>query len=176
MRWRATPLMPNLAEFESEDETEHDRNGWTPLNYFEQYIDRDLIKAIADCINAVSMSRSGDLLKTSVDDVYLFWCLYSDVLCTIPKNEDVLSKSLRFTYITDRFTRDRFFKLRQSLKVLIDDDVPEDLRKSDKFWKVRPFLDRILQGCRSQTRHECVSIDEQMVPFTGACHVGSICQ
>lgn len=53
--------------------------------------------------------------------------------------------------------------------MLIDDDVPEDLRKSDKLWKVRPFLDRILQGCRSQTRSECVSIDEQMIPFTGAC-------
>ncbi|XP_049453042.1 piggyBac transposable element-derived protein 3 [Epinephelus fuscoguttatus] len=79
------------------------------------------------------------------------------------------SKALRFTAITDRFTRDRFFRLRRSLKVLIDDDVPEDLRESDKFWKVRPFLDRILQGCRSQTRPECVSIDEQMIPFTGAC-------
>jgi len=84
----------------------------------------------------------------------LFWCLYFDVLV----------QALRFTAITDRF-----FKLRQSLKVLIDDDVPEDLRKSEKFWKVRPFLD---QGCRSQTRPECVSIDEQMIPFT----VGNICQ
>jgi len=45
MRWRVTPLMPNLAEFEQEDETEHDRNDWTPLNYFEQYIDQDLIKS-----------------------------------------------------------------------------------------------------------------------------------
>ncbi|XP_034550067.1 piggyBac transposable element-derived protein 3-like isoform X2 [Notolabrus celidotus] len=79
------------------------------------------------------------------------------------------SKALRFPAITDRFTRDRFFRLRGSLKVLIDDDVPQDLRKSDKFWKVRPFLDRILQGCKSQTRPECVCIDEQMIPFTGAC-------
>ncbi|KAK1903701.1 PiggyBac transposable element-derived protein 3 [Dissostichus eleginoides] len=46
------------------------------------------------------------------------------------------SKALRITAITDRFTRDRFFRLRGSIKVLIDDDVPEDLRKRDKFWKV----------------------------------------
>ncbi|KAK1906732.1 PiggyBac transposable element-derived protein 3 [Dissostichus eleginoides] len=74
------------------------------------------------------------------------------------------SKALRITAITDRF-----FRLRGSIKVLIDDDVPEDLRKRDKFWKVRPFLDRILQGCKSQNRPECASIDEQMIPFTGAC-------
>ncbi|KAI4803697.1 hypothetical protein KUCAC02_025352 [Chaenocephalus aceratus] len=36
LRWRATPLTPDLAQFEHEDETELDRNGWTPLNYFEQ--------------------------------------------------------------------------------------------------------------------------------------------
>lgn len=79
------------------------------------------------------------------------------------------SKTLRFTAITERFTCDRFFRLRQSLKVLIDDDVPEDLKECDKFWKVRPFLNRILKGCKSKARPECVSIDEQMIPFTGAC-------
>ncbi|KAI4801215.1 hypothetical protein KUCAC02_000139 [Chaenocephalus aceratus] len=79
------------------------------------------------------------------------------------------SKALRITAITDRFTCDRFFRLRGSIKVIIDDDVPEDLRKRDTFWKVRPFLDRILQGCTSQNRPECASIDEQMIPFTGAC-------
>ncbi|XP_056885686.1 uncharacterized protein LOC130524010 [Takifugu flavidus] len=170
MRWRAAPFMPNLVEFTNEDETEHDRNSWTPLNYVEQYIDHDLIKNIADCTNAVSLSRSGDLLRTSVDEVYHFFgaCILMSCL-PYPKIRMYWSRSLSVTPITERFTRDRFFRLRQSLKVLIDDDVPEDLRKRDKFWKVRPFLDRILQGCRSQTRPECVSIDEQMIPFTGAC-------
>ncbi|XP_056880797.1 uncharacterized protein LOC130521186 isoform X2 [Takifugu flavidus] len=74
MRWRAAPFMPNLMDFTNEDETEHDRNGWTPLNYVEQYIDHNLIKKnIADCTNAVSLSRSGDLLRTSIDEVYHFF-------------------------------------------------------------------------------------------------------
>ncbi|KAE8299065.1 hypothetical protein D5F01_LYC01451 [Larimichthys crocea] len=64
--------------------------------------------------------------------------------------------------------RDRFFNLRSHLKVVIDDHVPED-RKSDKFWKVRPFMNRVLKGCHTQVRPESVSIDEQMIPFTGAC-------
>lgn len=161
MRWRATPLTPNLVECEHEDETEHNRNGWT---------DKDLMKMISDCSNAMSLSRSGDLLNTSVDEVYHFFGACILMSCVrLPKMRMHWSKALGCTTITDRFTRDKFFKLRQSLKVVIDDDVPEDLRKTDKFWKVRPFLDRILQGCRSQTRPECVSIDEQMIPFTGAC-------
>uniref|UniRef100_A0A674PFF5 PiggyBac transposable element-derived protein 3-like n=2 Tax=Takifugu rubripes TaxID=31033 RepID=A0A674PFF5_TAKRU len=170
MRWRAAPFMPNLMDFTNEDETEHDRNGWTPLNYVEQYIDHNLIKNIADCTNAVSLSRSGDLLRTSIDEVYHFFgaCILMSCL-PYPKIRMYWSRSISVTPITERFTRDRFFRLRQSLKVLIDDGVPEDLRKRDKFWKVRPFVDRILQGCRSQARPESVSIDEQMIPFTGAC-------
>lgn len=53
--------------------------------------------------------------------------------------------------------------------MVIDDDVPEEKRKIDKFWKVRPFMNRILTGCHLQAHPECVSIDEQMIPFTGAC-------
>ncbi|KAM3858926.1 piggyBac transposable element-derived protein 3-like [Diretmus argenteus] len=66
-------------------------------------------------------------------------------------------------------TRDRFFKLRQNLKVVFDNDISEEERKADAFWKVRPFMVRILNGCLCQDRPESVSIDEQMIPFTGAC-------
>ncbi|XP_056148617.1 uncharacterized protein LOC130123472 [Lampris incognitus] len=113
MRWRATPLTPNLAEFEHEDETEQDRNGWTPLNYFEQYIDKDLMKIISDCSNAMSLSRSGGLLNTSVDEVYHFFGACILMSCVqYPKIRMYWSNALRFTAITDRFTRDRFFRLR----------------------------------------------------------------
>ena len=39
LRWKATPLTPNLAEYQHQDETDLDRHGWTPLDYFEQYIE-----------------------------------------------------------------------------------------------------------------------------------------
>lgn len=52
---------------------------------------------------------------------------------------------------------------------MLIDNVPEDLRECNKFWKVRPFLKRILKGFKSQARPECVSVDEQMIPLTGAC-------
>lgn len=51
VHWKAAPLTPNLAQFEPEEETEQDREGWTPLDYLNQYIDQDLIKLIVYCSN-----------------------------------------------------------------------------------------------------------------------------
>uniref|UniRef100_A0A3B1IV02 PiggyBac transposable element-derived protein domain-containing protein n=1 Tax=Astyanax mexicanus TaxID=7994 RepID=A0A3B1IV02_ASTMX len=170
MRWRASPLTPNQAQFEHEEETVQNRENWTPLDYIEQYIDKDLMKMIADCSNATSLSRSGAPLNTSTDEIYHFFGACILMSCVpYPAIRMYWSKTTKLPAITEKFTRDRFFRLRRSLKVLIDDDVPEDLRECDKFWKVRPFLNRILKGCKSQARPQCVSIDEQMIPFTGAC-------
>ncbi|KAM8743645.1 piggyBac transposable element-derived protein 3-like isoform 2-T2 [Acanthopagrus schlegelii] len=170
IRWKATPLTPDLAEYQHQDESDLDRHGWTPLDYFEQYIDKDLMTMIAECSNVMSLSKSGDPLNMSVDEVYHFFgaCILMSCI-RYPTIRMYWSKALKITAITDKFTRARFFKLRGAIKVVIDDDVPEDLKKSDKFWKVRPFLDRILRGCRSLNRPDCASIDEQMIPFTGAC-------
>jgi len=73
--------------------------------------------------------------------------------------------------ISDKIMRDRFFKLRTNLKVVID-DISDEMRKTDTFWKTKPFMDCILKGCLLQARLECVSIDEQIIPFTGACPFG----
>ncbi len=170
LRWKATPLMPNLAEYQHQDETDLDRHGWTPLDYFEQYIDRDLMMTIAECSNIMSLSKSGEPLNMTTDEIYHFFGACILISCIrYPTIRMYWSKALKITAITDKFTRARFFKLRGAIKVVIDHDVPEDLRMSDKFWKVRPFLDRILQGCLSLNRPDCASIDEQMIPFTGAC-------
>ncbi|KAI2668674.1 PiggyBac transposable element-derived protein 3 [Labeo rohita] len=170
LRWKATPLTPNLAEYQHQDETDLDRHGWTPLDYFEQYIDRDLMMTIAECSNIMSLSKSGEPLNMTTDEIYHFFgaCILMSCI-RYPTIRMYWSKALKITAITDKFTRARFFKLRGAIKVVIDHDVPEDLRMSDKFWKVRPFLDRILQGCLSLNRPDCASIDEQMIPFTGAC-------
>ncbi|XP_063749777.1 piggyBac transposable element-derived protein 3-like [Eleginops maclovinus] len=171
-RWRYTPFKPNLVHFEAEDDTvlKDVRASWQALNYVEQYIDSELMKLIADCTNAMSLVNTGRFLNTSVDEMYHFFGAAILMSCVpYPQMRMFWSNALRIPAITEKITRDRFFKLRSHLKVVIDNDVPEEQKRIDRFWKVRPYMDRILAGCRLQIHPECVSIDEQMIPFTGAC-------
>ncbi|KAJ4446477.1 hypothetical protein ANN_13173 [Periplaneta americana] len=54
-----------------------------------------------------------------------------------------------------------------NLKVIDDNSVSEDGRKTDRFWKVMLMLDIVRQSCLQTPRPQNVSIDEQMIPFYG---------
>ena len=47
----------------------------------------------------------------------------------------------------------------------------DDVKKQDGLWKVRPLLDRIRTGCLKQAQPSMISIDEQIIPFTGMCRM-----
>lgn len=52
---------------------------------------------------------------------------------------------------------------------MFDNDVSNEARQSDRIWKIRPLVNRVLQGCRNQPRDQEVCIDEMMIPFSGTC-------
>lgn len=169
--WKFAPFTPNLMQFQGEDDGLKDmRADWQPQEYVEQYIDADLMRLLSDCTNATSLAKTGRSLNTSVDEIYHFFGAAILMSCVhYPKTRMVWSNALGIPAISDVMSRDRFFKLSSNLKVVVDNNVPGDERQIDKLWKVRPFLNRILEGCRLQARPECVSITERMIPFTGAC-------
>lgn len=119
--------------------------------------------------NVMSLSKSGDPLNMSVDKVYHFFgaCILMSCI-RYPTIRMYWFKDLKIIAITEKSTRARLFKLRGAIKVVIDDDArgPKDV---GQILEVRLILDRILRGCRSLNQPDCSSIDEQMIPFTGAC-------
>ncbi|XP_067930776.1 piggyBac transposable element-derived protein 3-like [Watersipora subatra] len=79
------------------------------------------------------------------------------------------SKKTRVPIIANSMSRTRFFKIRNNLKVVYNFSVNEHEKKADRLWKVRPFVEQIRTACTQVARGDKVSIDEQMISFTGRC-------
>lgn len=77
------------------------------------------------------------------------------------------ARHTRVDLIASKMNRDRYFLIRQNLKVVEDDLVTDTDRKKDKFWKIRPVINSVRRGCLTNPRSRTIACDEQMIPFWG---------
>ena len=64
--------------------------------------------------------------------------------------------------ITDAMSRDRYFLLRDNLKVVDDSSVPQQPRTVDRLWKLWLFLDKLKYVCLTIPRQRDFCIHEHI--------------
>ena len=140
-------------------------NFTSPLQFFEQFFDEELIAFITEQTNLyanqnnVRLEMTDDELRTVFGGILLsgysklphrrmYWSASDDV-------PSLLSKSIR---------RNRFDDILQNLH-LADNTV---LDPSDRLAKLRPFMSRLQEKFRENNYlDEHISIDESMIPYYG---------
>ncbi|XP_046963295.1 piggyBac transposable element-derived protein 3-like [Vanessa cardui] len=144
--------------------------------YVQEYIDDDLIDLIVEKTNQHSIATKGHSLKLSREECKVFLGITLLMACiNFPHIRMYWNNKYAFPTITEAMRRDRFIQLRNSLKFVFDLDVTPEMRAADKLWKVRPLIKRVLQGCLAQKRQQKISVDEMIIPFTGACTMRQYC-
>ncbi|CAH2006542.1 unnamed protein product [Acanthoscelides obtectus] len=148
------------------------RDCWTAKSYFAMYLEDDMFQKVCDCTNARYVELKGVSLRWTLNEIKHFFGIICLMSCLkYPRIRMYWAKPTRVAAIADVMTRDRFFSIRSNLKVVIDGSISEEKRRYDKFWKVRPILEAVLQGCLQLPREKVVAVDEQMIPFTGTCQM-----
>lgn len=169
--WRRddTFVPPNFEGPSSECSAEL-RYGWTAKSYLAMYFGDELFQKVCDCTNARYVELKGVSLKLTLNEIKHFFGIVCLMSCLkYPKIRMYWAKTTKVSAIADTMTRDRFFSIRSNLKIVIDGSIAEEVRRSDKFWKVRPIIEAVRQGCLQLPREKVVAVDEQMIPFTGTC-------
>lgn len=72
-------------------------------------------------------------------------------------------------------SRNRYQQLRNSLKLVFENDISSETKSKDKLYKMRPLIDRMQKGCRLQDKSQSLCVDEMIIPFTGSCRIKQYC-
>ncbi|XP_067930723.1 piggyBac transposable element-derived protein 3-like [Watersipora subatra] len=142
----------------------------TSLESFKAYLNDDTFKTIADLTNQYHAQNHGKSLCTTMAEIKKFFGMSLIMGCINMKRLRMYwSKKTRVPIIANSMSRTRFFKIRNNLKVVDNFSVNEHEKKADRLWKVRPLVEQIRTACTQVARGDKVSIDEQMIFFTGRC-------
>ena len=140
----------------------------TPLDCFKQFVPLETFELITNASNRSAVRVSGKSLLLKRDEcVQFFGATLLMSVMKLPWIRLYWARETRVAAVADVFTRSRFHQVRSRIKIVVDEEVPQDSRQQDRLWKVRPLLETIRQGCLKMERPVEVSIDEQMIPFTG---------
>ncbi|XP_076036256.1 uncharacterized protein LOC143022126 isoform X1 [Oratosquilla oratoria] len=139
----------------------------TPLEYFKQFFDEDLLQMIVDQSNLYSTQQRGISLNLTVEELEQFigTVLHTSIV-HLPRMHMYWSKACWVPQIAEVFSRQRWEEIKKYLHFNDNSNVPAPTDENrDKLFKIRPLVDRLLQKFQAIPQQQMLCIDEQIVPF-----------
>lgn len=167
MKWNEDIFKPDAMEVQDEEWDIKNRRTWTPFQYFCQYFhdefwelmaEQSNIRALQD--NKPPIRASASEYKKLVGSSIIMGCM------KLPRVRMYYKRNLQIPLAT-QLPRDRFFKLRNYMHLVDNLRISEEHKKLNKLWKVQPAIEALLKKCRTLPHTKHLSVDEQMIPFTG---------
>lgn len=167
VRWRKQT--PDVPKFEwIENDKIGDSIVLDPMQYFSKYITDEIFEQMAECTNIYALQQGLTRFKpTNVIEIETLFGLHIMIGCLnkFPRIRMYWSSVLGINVFLENMSKNRFFQLRTMLHLVNNIERPNAC--TDKFYKVRPIMDAVLKRCKELEIGQNISIDEQMIPFTG---------
>lgn len=137
-----------------------------PLEYFTKFLSLDIINDIVDQTNIYSTQAMGKCLNTNPKEITDFFSilLFMGVI-NLPSYEDYWASDTRIEQIAELMPVKRFKRLRRLIHFNNNDNITEDT--TDRYFKIRPFIEKVRQNFRRHHTENQYSIDETMISYKG---------
>ena len=141
---------------------------YSPYDYFKKFIDDELLQLFSEKTNMYCLQIKNKNLNVTKEEIQVLLGIHIEIgSVPYPQLRMYWSKDRRYPLIADAMSFNRFSTLRNNLHCV--DNLQQNDREKDKFWKVRPIMDQYLKGLFEQLPEpeKRVCVDEQMIPFKG---------
>lgn len=135
----------------------------TPLQYFKTFFSPDIVELIVDQTNLYSTQTFHKCVDTSIDEMHDFLAI--EILMGIvdmPAYTDYWAQETRYELIANIMPLKRYQAIRRSLHFVNNEELNDD-----RYFKVRPILDRVRRNCLTIESESRCSVDEMMIPYKG---------
>lgn len=140
---------------------------WTPMQYFQQFIDADIISHITLQTNLYAAQKDINT-SFSTDEaairIFLGILILSSII-RMPSYKMYWAYATRFPVIADAMSRNAFERIKSNLH-LNDNSTMKQRNEPgyDKLFKVRPFIQKVNRNLKKFHSDEHNSIDEVLIP------------
>ncbi|XP_022815066.1 uncharacterized protein LOC111360518 [Spodoptera litura] len=134
-----------------------------PLSFFYRFFSPNIIKDIVDQSNLYSVQVKGRSIQLTHEEFLTFIAIQILMgVVQMPSYTDYWSRRLRFTNIADLMPLKRYQTIRRYIHF-----IDNNLDDGDRYFKVRPVVEKIRQNCLKIHEEQNFSIDEMMIPYKG---------
>ncbi|XP_046986090.1 piggyBac transposable element-derived protein 3-like [Schistocerca americana] len=147
----------HLPDYEEEKGIFESFLDYLPLTFWEEHAQQTNLYSVQKRQHKSVNTSGGEMLHLAGIHVVMGVLGYA-------QSKLYWQQDIQVPVIAKCMTRDRFYELRNYMHFV--DNTSEHI---EKLWKVKPFLECVQKKCLTLPRSHHLSIDEQMVPFSGKC-------
>lgn len=138
--------------------------GWSALDYFYRFFTEEIIDNIVMHTNLYSLQEKDRSIKVTKEEILDFLAINLLMgIVAMPSYKDYWKTNFRYAQVADIMPLKRFQQIRRFIHFA--DNNNADIE--DRYYKLRPVIERIRAQCLSVEEENAFSIDEMVMPYKG---------
>ena len=163
--WRKKDIQPCDTTFVDGPVEPAPNEDETPFDYYKKFVQFD---SVAEQTNLYSTQRDGSSMNITPQELEQFNAVYFRMgLVQMPSQRSYWESDMSYNGVSSIMPRNRFEKIIRSIHFIDNLSITEHDQKTDRIWKIRPWINQLRNAFATVSPEEHHAVDEIMIAFKG---------